>query len=403
MSTFLFLRMGFRMPVSYDFKNASRNTPSRRSSGGKSLRFIILLLIVAAITAGVIMLIGPEKEKIMDNGTKTEKTEQPGGNSSEKAPEAEPPGIRETEKVSPTPDAGDKNDPVLLTDKTKADDTGTANVSQGKGKVLPGDIPENEDKPVFRASQAPGAAEILGRASALSDPDEITALLRSFLMKEYSAGGVYSANWDAVGKELAAVLRKKAEKNNWKAQCVVHKVVSRDNFIKIARRYHSTVEGIKQVNKRKNNNIRIGEKLSVIPGPWRVTVSRKARLLNVWRKEKDSWQIFAVFPIGVGRKNLTPDGRFVIIHRMRHPKWHGPDGRIFAYGDKENPLGDYFLKLRRITASGIKKDQGYGIHGSADDSSVGRSVSNGCLRMKNCDVEILYYLLPAMTPVEITD
>ena len=40
---------------------------------------------------------------------------------------------------------------------------------------------------------------------------------------------------------------------------------------------------------------------------------------------------------------------------------------------------------------------------SADDSSMGRSVSNGCIRMKNSDVEILYYLLPAMTPVEITD
>ena len=149
--------------------------------------------------------------------------------------------------------------------------------------------------------------------------------------------------------------------------------------------------------------IRIGDKLNVVPGPWRITLSKKARLLNVWRKEKESWQIFAVFPIGIGRKNLTPNGKFVIIHRLRHPKWHGPDGRIFAYGDKENPLGDYFLKLRRVSPDGVKNDQGYGIHGSADDSSMGRSLSNGCIRMKNCDVEILYYLLPAMTPVEITD
>ncbi len=403
--------MDFRMPVSYDFKNASRNTPSRRGSMGRSLRFVILLLIVAAITAGVIMLIVPKKEKVPDAGAKTEKTES-GGNGSDKVSDPEKPvktdgdksirpGVKNDEKTSSTPDAGDKKDSLLLTDDTGTDNV--ADVSQGKGKVLSGDIPASEDKPVFRTSQAPGAAEVLTRAAALSDPDAIIALLNGFLMKEYSAGGEYSANWDAVGKELAAALRKKAEKNDWKAQSTVHKVVPRDHFIKISRRYHTTVEGIKFINNRKTNMIRIGDKLNVVPGPWRITLSKKARLLNVWRKEKDVWQIFAVFPIGIGRKNLTPNGKFVIIHRLRHPKWHGPDGRIFAYGDKENPLGDYFLKLRRVSLHGVKKDQGYGIHGSADDSTMGRSLSNGCIRMKNCDVEILYYLLPAMTPVEITD
>ena len=397
------------MPVSYDFKNASRNTPSRRGTAGRRLRFIILLLVVAAVTAGVIMLIVPKKTKISENGENRAQSVENNGkngqnpeNTTAKDDDNTPSAVKDNDNVLPVTDAGDKNDPVLQIDNTKTDNT-EVEISRGKGKVLPGDLPANEDKPVFRASQAPGAAELLDRAAALNDPDEIIALLSGFLMKEYSAGGEYSANWNAAGKELAAVLRKKAAKNDWKAQSIVHKVVSRDNFIKISRRYHTTVEGIKFINNRKTNMIRIGDKLNVVSGPWRITVSKKARLLNVWRKGKDSWQIFAVFPIGVGRKNLTPNGKFVIIHRMRHPKWYGPDGRIFAYGDKENPLGDYFLKLRRVTPAGVKKDQGYGIHGSADDSSVGRSVSNGCLRMKNCDVEILYYLLPAMTPVEITD
>ena len=50
-----------------------------------------------------------------------------------------------------------------------------------------------------------------------------------------------------------------------------------------------------------------------------------------------------------------------------------------------------------------KKNKGYGIHGSADDSTVGRSLSNGCLRMHNQDVEILYYLVPGGCPVKIVD
>lgn len=403
--------------------------PRRRASKMKWLRFFGVLLVVAAVTVGVIMIIVPNKEKTAETKKDGSGTPENAGNnersggSDSSIQELDPSGNkgrdvvssgknndsekRETEQTESSSEEqresvstvdGDKKDPVL-----QIDNTGKSDVPGGKGRALPDDLPQNEDKPVFQSNQAPGAAEALSKAATLNDPDDIIAVAVGFLMKEYSAGGVYSANWNAVGQELASALRKKAAKNDWKRQAVIHKVVPRDHLIKIARRNSATVEGIKFFNKRKNNIIRIGDKLTVVPGPWRITLSKKARLLNLWRKEKDSWQIFAVFPIGIGRKNLTPVGKFVIIHRLRHPKWHGPDGRIFAYGDKENPLGDYFLKLRRVSPHGVKKDEGYGIHGSADDSSMGRSLSNGCIRMKNCDVEILYYLLPEMTPVEITD
>lgn len=404
--------------------------PRRRASKMKWLRFFGVLLVVAAVTVGVIMIIVPNKEKTAETKKDGSGTQENAGNnersggSDSSIQELDPSGNKTPEVVTsdkksdsenrtaklPDNDSkeelqgsdlsgdGDKKDPVL-----QIDNTGKSDVPGGKGQALPDDLPQNEDKPVFQSNQAPGAAEALSKAATLNDPDDIIAVAVGFLMKEYSAGGVYSANWNAVGSELASALRKKAAKNDWKRQAVIHKVVPRDHLIKIARRNSATVEGIKFFNKRKNNIIRIGDKLTVVPGPWRITLSKKARLLNLWRKEKGAWQIFAVFPIGIGRKNLTPSGKFVIIHRLRHPKWHGPDGRIFAYGDKENPLGDYFLKLRRVSPHGVKKDEGYGIHGSADDSSMGRSLSNGCIRMKNCDVEILYYLLPEMTPVEITD
>ena len=403
------------MPVQYDFREASRNTPRRNGSGGKRLRFFGLLLIVAAITVGGIMILLPKEntpagqsDNAVENGSKenpsgNDKVLEHNGNTSGNGGSSE----GDSQESGNSGNGGEEPGTGLNGNSGNENATGTGQTgtvsSGGKGKALPGDLTESEDKPVYRANQAPGGAEALEKAASLNSPDEVMACLRAFLMKEYSAGGEYSANWSAAGQELAAVLRKKAAKNDWKAQSVVHKVAPRDNFIKIARRYNATVEGIKTFNKRKSDIVRIGDKFSIVPGPWKITLSKKARLLNLWRREKDSWQIFAVFPIGVGRKNLTPSGKFVIIHRLRHPKWYGPDGRIFAYGDKDNPLGDYFLKLRRISPHGVKKDEGYGIHGSADDSSMGRSLSNGCIRMKNSDVEILYYLLPAMTPVEITD
>ena len=47
--------------------------------------------------------------------------------------------------------------------------------------------------------------------------------------------------------------------------------------------------------------------------------------------------------------------------------------------------------------------RGYGIHGTWDDNSIGKSESAGCIRMHNRDVEELYTLVTVGTPVEIKD
>jgi lipoprotein-anchoring transpeptidase ErfK/SrfK len=44
---------------------------------------------------------------------------------------------------------------------------------------------------------------------------------------------------------------------------------------------------------------------------------------------------------------------------------------------------------------------GYGIHGTDEPESVGHSVSHGCIRMYNSDVETLYPMVPIGTPVFI--
>lgn len=44
---------------------------------------------------------------------------------------------------------------------------------------------------------------------------------------------------------------------------------------------------------------------------------------------------------------------------------------------------------------------GYGIHGTNNPSSIGRSVSHGCVRMRNEDIERLFEMVPIGTPVFI--
>ena len=173
-----------------------------------------------------------------------------------------------------------------------------------------------------------------------------------------------------------------------------------DSLSRIAQRHHTTVEALRHYNKLKKDVIRIGQKLRVIPGPWRITVDKGRRVLTLERLGDGKWSEFAKFPVGLGRLNSTPDAQFVISTRLRHPDWYMPDGRIYRYGDPENQLGDYFLKLA-MTGTPDKPLLGYGIHGTPDENSVGKNWSNGCVRMKNRDIEILYYLVPSGTPVQI--
>ncbi|MCX5679981.1 MAG: L,D-transpeptidase [Candidatus Omnitrophica bacterium] len=51
---------------------------------------------------------------------------------------------------------------------------------------------------------------------------------------------------------------------------------------------------------------------------------------------------------------------------------------------------------------GISKPS-YGIHGTTQPESIGQSVTEGCVRMRNEEVKELYILVPEGTEVVITD
>jgi lipoprotein-anchoring transpeptidase ErfK/SrfK len=79
---------------------------------------------------------------------------------------------------------------------------------------------------------------------------------------------------------------------------------------------------------------------------------------------------------------------------MDDPTWYAPGGKIIPPGDPRNILGSRWLGLDK---------PGYGIHGTTEPSSIGRSVTAGCVRMLNKDVEELFVILPVGTEVAILD
>jgi lipoprotein-anchoring transpeptidase ErfK/SrfK len=106
------------------------------------------------------------------------------------------------------------------------------------------------------------------------------------------------------------------------------------------------------------------------------------------------------FGIAVGQVGLeTPAGQYTIANKAINPAWHVPNspwagdlaGTVIAGDDPSNPIKARWLGIY----------DGVGIHGTADDASIGHNASHGCIRMHIPDVEKLYDEVPVGAPVYI--
>jgi lipoprotein-anchoring transpeptidase ErfK/SrfK len=106
------------------------------------------------------------------------------------------------------------------------------------------------------------------------------------------------------------------------------------------------------------------------------------------------------FGIAVGQVGLeTPAGQYTIANKAINPAWHVPNspwagklaGKVIPGNDPTNPIKARWLGIY----------DGVGIHGTADDASIGSNASHGCIRMHIPDVEKLYDEVPVGSAVYI--
>lgn len=98
--------------------------------------------------------------------------------------------------------------------------------------------------------------------------------------------------------------------------------------------------------------------------------------------------------VGVGRPTLpTPTGRYYVVELLRQPD---PTG---AYGPYAFGLSAHSDVLMSFDGGAGQ----IGLHGTNVPSSVGASVSHGCLRVSGAAITHLAHLLPLGTPVEISN
>lgn len=124
-------------------------------------------------------------------------------------------------------------------------------------------------------------------------------------------------------------------------------------------------------------------------GVW-IHIRKKQNLLYVMLNDTPVY----VFRVATGRASRpTPEGDFPIVTKVVNP-YYLP--KKIAGGASNNPLGTRWMGLS--IGNGYK----YGIHGTHKPYLLGQSVSSGCIRMRNQDVEFLFRHIPLRTTVKIT-
>lgn len=102
-----------------------------------------------------------------------------------------------------------------------------------------------------------------------------------------------------------------------------------------------------------------------------------------------------IFSVGTGKTSeLTPEGLFTVKIKAMDPYFRKKN---IPGGDPENPLGTRWIGFDANDTDG----RIYGIHGTNQPYTIGQYISNGCVRLKNSDVERLYPQVPIGTKILI--
>lgn len=141
-----------------------------------------------------------------------------------------------------------------------------------------------------------------------------------------------------------------------------------------------------------------GENPAWVPPDWHYIEQARKKGLGIVRLERGR-------DIPTGDGVITTSGGQV-VKRMN-------DGRVIPYGDAKEgreiiaggnivvpPFGTSQRRYMGVLGTRrLELGNGYGIHGTDKPESIGQSVSHGCVRMRNEDIERLYPMVPVGTPV----
>jgi len=171
---------------------------------------------------------------------------------------------------------------------------------------------------------------------------------------------------------------------------ISYEVQKGDSLFKIAKKFNTTAELIAKANGLKDGMIKSGKSLKISKALFSIVVDKSQNILTL----KSGQYVLKTYRVSTGKDSCTPVGTFKIMNKIIDPPWYPPAGGVIPAGDPKNVLGSRWLGLSK---------EGYGIHGTTQPETIGKSVTEGCIRLKNSDVEELYSIVPEGTEVVVID
>lgn len=140
---------------------------------------------------------------------------------------------------------------------------------------------------------------------------------------------------------------------------------------------------------------------SWIPPDWHFVEQARKRGLGIVRLNRGQ-----SIPTSDGSQ-ITVNGTDVVRHYAdgrEEPLGPAEEGREIVVGGNIiiPPFGTNQRKYKGVLGTHrLELGDGYGIHGTNDPASIGRSASHGCVRLRNEDIAVLYDMVDVGTPVYI--
>ena len=171
---------------------------------------------------------------------------------------------------------------------------------------------------------------------------------------------------------------------------------------------------------KKARRVRVGQSLKTINGAFHAIIYKSRHIMDIYLHRPSGDKIFVRrIPVALGKHGCTPAGTWEISSREYHPNYtpapNSPlrqymKGRAhIAYGETHYAFGTKGLWIAlRGTGDNTRIRKGYGIHSTSHQDSIGKDASEGCIRVGDNDIELVYCLLyptskTATTPASTID
>jgi hypothetical protein len=246
-----------------------------------------------------------------------------------------------------------------------------------------------------------GAADLDARAASLG-PRAAVARLGELILAEVDAAWAPDERTLRPWSEALARLQREHRWNprgEWPALDL--RVEKGESLIAIRKRAIAqqpslrTCTGlIARANRLSGDVIHEGQALRVPTEPVSVLVDLSAYRAFYFHGD----ELVATWEVGVGRTGQeTRPGEYRIGDKRKDPMWFPRGQDPVPFGDPRNPLGTRWIELE--DAGGGSTHLGF--HGTNEPDSIGREASEGCLRMRQADVEEFFEIVPVGSPVVI--